>query len=213
MKETIGKLGQYYVDGGIFMHFISMVGVVVLVILIERAYLLWIVSGINKEAFLESMRKFISENNMDGAIAYCKGKKDALSNIVQAGLAQFRQGDPEYKDAMDLAALANLPLLERRTGYLAMFGNVATLLGLLGTIQGLIQAFESVASVDASQKAVALSKGISVAMLTTAYGLIVAIPALVSFAFIQGRTQKVVEYIEEAAATVATFLDHRAQRS
>lgn len=212
MGEFFGSLGKSYVAGGIFMHFISLTGVVMLAILAERVFFLWIKSGFNKTGFLEQMRKFIAENNIDGAIAFCKEKKDALSNIIRAGLAQFREGDPDFKDAMDLAALANLPELERRTGYLAMLGNVATLLGLLGTINGLIQAFESVAAVDASQKAAALAAGISTAMLTTAYGLIIAIPSLVAFSVIQGKTQKLVEGIEESAATVATFLDRRAQR-
>lgn len=212
MGEFFAKVGDYYSQGGVFMHPISLVAILVLVIAVERGWMLWVKSSIDKKSFLDNMRKFIAENKIDAAIEYCQKKNDALHNIVRAGLAQFREGDPDYKDAMDLAAMANLPHLERRTAYLAVFGNVATLLGLLGTIAGLIQSFEAVATVDASQKATALAGGISVAMLTTAYGLIIAIPSLVIFSFLQGRTQKVVESIEELAATVATFLDRRAQR-
>ncbi len=213
MMEFLGSVGETYIKGGFIMHPISAVAIFSAAIFLERAYVLWMRSSTTKREFIDAMRKFVAENNIDGAIAYCKQRNDVLSNICQAGLTQFREGDPDFKDAMDLAAMAHLPHLERRTPYLGMLGNLATLLGLLGTIHGLIVSFEAVAYADASQKSILLAKGIAIAMVATFYGLSVAIPNVVLYSILQGRTQRVVENIEESAATVAAFLDRRAQRT
>jgi len=108
--------------------------------------------------------------------------------------------------AIDEEALRELPKLERRTGYLAMLGNVAPLLGLLGTITGLIKSFGAVAAADPAEKSAMLAKGISEAMNCTAYGLIVAIPALVAFSIYQGRTQKLSDDINETSVSVLNLI-------
>ncbi len=213
MKEFLGELAETYIKGGAIMHFISAVAIASLAIMAERVYVLWMKSSINTRSFIDAMRKLISENNIEGAINFCKQKADPLAKITQAGLTQFREGDPDFKDAMNIAAMTNLPHLERRTPYLGMLGNLATLLGLLGTIHGLIISFEAVGGADASQKSILLAKGIAVAMVATFYGLSVAIPNVVLYSVIQSRTQRVVEGIEEGAATVAALLDHRAERA
>ena len=92
-----------------------------------------------------------------------------------------------------------LPRLEKRTQYLATFANIATLLGLLGTIMGLISAFTAVANVDPAEKANLLSASISVAMNTTAFGLMVAIPLLLSFSYLQSKTTEIVDSLEMAS--------------
>jgi len=106
----------------------------------------------------------------------------------------------EVQGAFELAAMKEIPKLERRTHYLSMIANVATLLGLLGTIIGLIQSFQSITNVDSSQKAELLSAGISVAMNTTAFGLIVAIPCMVFHSYIQSKTNNLIDEINENVA-------------
>ena len=98
--------------------------------------------------------------------------------------------------------LRTAPTIRKRIGYLATLGNVATLLGLLGTIFGLIQAFEGVSMADPATKQEILARGISIAMLTTAFGLIVAIPCLLSHAFLQNKSMQMIEGLEEKAFTL-----------
>lgn len=97
---------------------------------------------------------------------------------------------------MEEGLLESLPKLEKRTHYLSTFANIATLTGLLGTIVGLIQAFTAVANADPSQKAELLSSSISVAMNTTAFGLIVAIPLMLLFTFLQTKTNEIIDHQE-----------------
>ena len=103
--------------------------------------------------------------------------------------------------ALDEASLREVPKLEKRTGFLAVISNGATLFGLLGTIIGLIHCFAAVAHVDPAEKATILAAGIAEAMNCTAFGLITAIPALFAFAFLQGRTQHMIDGINEAVVT------------
>jgi biopolymer transport protein ExbB/TolQ len=126
-----------------------------------------------------------------------------MTRIVQAGLMKVNRTDVEVQSAMDQMALRELPLIERRTGYLAMIGNVATLMGLLGTIVGLITSFAAVAGIDPSQKATMLARGISEAMNCTAFGLLVGILSLLAFSVLNGKTQALIDDINEVSAHVA----------
>jgi biopolymer transport protein ExbB/TolQ len=103
---------------------------------------------------------------------------------------------------MELAAMSELPKLEKRTNYLSLLANIATLLGLLGTIFGLIDSFKAVTAADASQKAALLAQGIAVAMNTTAFGLVVAIPTLVVYSILNERSGAVVNEINENVARI-----------
>jgi biopolymer transport protein ExbB/TolQ len=107
---------------------------------------------------------------------------------------------------MDEATLREAPVIERRTGYLAMIANVATLLGLLGTILGLIHAFAAVANANPADKATILASSISEAMNCTAFGLATAIPALVAYSVLQGRTQHMLDAINETSVAVLNLI-------
>jgi biopolymer transport protein ExbB len=117
-------------------------------------------------------------------------------------------GREEIQARMDEALLDEKVQLEKRTGYLAMLGNVGTLLGLLGTIVGLIQSFASVGSLNPTEKAVMLTQGVSLAMNTTAYGLIMAIPALVAYAILQGRTATLMDDLNQGALRIYNALGY-----
>ena len=131
-----------------------------------------------------------------------------MAKIVQAGLLRTNRPDEEVQTAMDEAALRELPKLSARTGFLALLANLAMLSGLLGTVSGLISSFGAVSgeSVDPSQKARILAEGISEAMNCTAFGLIVAITALIGFAILNGLTQQIEDDINEATVRVLNLV-------
>ena len=163
-------------------------------------------AGIDKEKLLALLKSQIMAGNIQGAIKVCSGNPTPMTRVIQAGLTKFNRPDHEVQAAMDEAALHELPLIEKRTGYLAMLGNVATLIGLLGTILGLIHSFAGVAGVDPSMKATLLAKGISEAMNCTAFGLITAVPALLQFAILNGWTQGRLDDINETSVGVLNLI-------
>jgi len=121
-------------------------------------------------------------------------------------LLKANQPERVIQDAVDEADLEVLPLLQARTPYLSMIANVATLMGLLGTILGLIAAFAGLAHADPSQKQTVLAQGIAIAMNTTAFGLIVAIPCMVSHALLQGRTNSMIQSIDTYSVKLINIL-------
>ena len=135
-----------------------------------------------------------------------------IHQIIQAGFQAFdRSGkESEVQMAIDAAATKYFPTVEKRTNYLPMIANICTLLGLLGTISGLIISFAGAAKADAAEKATLLAEGISEAMNCTAFGLCVAIPCLLGYAFLQGRSQRIIDDINEVVLEAMNFVvSHR----
>jgi biopolymer transport protein ExbB/TolQ len=131
-----------------------------------------------------------------------------LTNTLKAGLVQVlnKRGDEEVQVAMDAAVIRETPRLEGWTSFLAVFGNVAVLIGLFGTIIGLIISFGGVAEADAAQKAAKLSQGISEALNCTAFGLLVAIIAIVSYGFFQIRIGRAINDMVESSMTLMNLV-------
>ena len=177
---------------------ILVTAIFIIAIIVERAVYLFKAS-VDKDKLLALLKSQVMSGNVQGAIKVCSGNPTPMTRIVQAGLTKFNRPDHEVQAAMDEAALKELPKLEKRTGYLAMLGNVATLVGLLGTILGLIHSFAGVAGVDPSMKATLLAKGISEAMNCTAFGLMVAVPLLIIHAVIQTKTTELIDSLEMAS--------------
>jgi biopolymer transport protein ExbB/TolQ len=163
-------------------------------------------STIDKDKLISLLKQQIMAGNIQGAIKLCSGNSTPLTRIVQAGLMKTNRPTDEIDAAMEEASLRELPGLEKRTGYLAMIGNLATLAGLLGTITGLITSFKGVAGVDPSQKATLLARGISEAMNCTAFGLGTGITALLAFALLNGKTQALLDDIGEVKAQVLNLI-------
>jgi biopolymer transport protein ExbB/TolQ len=195
-----------FCEGGPYMWPILFIGVIALIIVFERAFVLYFRTTTRRVHFLTQMRKLVLSGNFDKAIQFANSEPGPLARIVKAGLLQVRQADEVVQSAMDEAALAEIPLIEQRTGFLPMLSNVATLAGLLGTIVGLIQSFGAVAEADAATKATVLADGISEAMNCTAFGLLVAIPALLSYALLQSRTQRCVDDINAASVNIVNLV-------
>ena len=199
---------RHHWEGGSYgMYPIALCMVFAIAVIVDRVQVLFFSANIDKDQFLKGLKTHIFNGDLDKAISYTAGQKSTpLTNIVKAGLINVPKGEAEVQAAMDEASLREMPRIEKRTGYLAMIGNVATLIGLLGTIIGLIRCFASVAGADASEKARELSNGIAEAMNCTAFGLIVAIPALVAFSLLQGRTQHMIDDINETSVGVLNLI-------
>jgi biopolymer transport protein ExbB len=205
--EMLRTLAKHYNDGGWMMHPILVSLVFTLAVMIDRIVVLYFKASLDKEAFLRGLKPLVYGGDLDKAIAFCASqKKVPLVSVIKSGLIAVPKGEEDVQAAMDEATLRESPKLEMRTGYLAMLGNVATLLGLLGTIVGLIGAFGAVANANPADKATILASSISEAMNCTAFGLLVAIPALVAFSVLQGRTQHMVDDINEASVAVLNLV-------
>jgi len=158
---------------------------------------------VDVDKLMSLLKSQIVSGNIQGAISTCQSSNAPVTRIIAAGLRRAGGSEHDVQQAMDEEALRELPKIEKRTGYLAMLGNLATLAGLLGTITGLIKSFAGVAGVDPSMKATMLSKGISEAMNCTAFGLGTGILGLGTYAIINGMTQGVLDGINQA--TVETL--------
>jgi biopolymer transport protein ExbB len=200
--------------GGPFMWGILAAAIFALAIAAERIYYVVFRANINGTAFMAQIQKLIMANNIDRAIKLCNAEPNAaLPRVLKAGLTRANRGDIEIQNAVEEAVLEVFPKLAKRTPFLSMLANVATLTGLLGTIQGLIMAFEAVARASAETKQTMLASGISVAMFTTASGLIVAIPTLVLFSIIQSQTTKIMNEIDLYALKTVNLLGARRRGS
>jgi biopolymer transport protein ExbB len=160
-------------------------------------------SKVDVDKLMSLLKSQIVSGNIQGAISTCQSSNAPVTRIIAAGLRRAGGTEHDVQQAMDEEALRELPKIEKRTGYLAMLGNLATLAGLLGTITGLIKSFAGVAGVDPSMKATMLSKGISEAMNCTAFGLGTGILGLGTYAILNGMTQGVLDGINQA--TVETL--------
>lgn len=186
--EQQNFVAQAFSDGGWPMYVIALVGVLTAFIILERFFSLQKLI-VDKEDFMQKILDMVMRGDLRSAISFCDSRPAPLTNTLKAGLIQVanKRPDEEVQVAMDGASLKEQPRLEGWTPFLAVFGNVATLIGLLGTIIGLIRSFGGVAEADPAKKAEILSKGIAEALNCTAFGLIVAIPAIIFFGYFQLR--------------------------
>jgi biopolymer transport protein ExbB len=196
----------WFEEGGIFMYPIALLGVFVVLLVVERTYYLYFKVSSKRDIFLARMRSLILERNLPKALQVVNQEDSPVARIVKAGLVKVNRPDDHVQAAMDETSLEEVPKIEARTGLLPMLSNVATLMGLLGTIAGLIQSFGAVSQADAATKATLLSAGISEAMNCTAFGLVVAIPALVAYAMLQSRTQRVLDDINATAVSILNLV-------
>ena len=195
--------------GGWGMWPILITSIIIIAIIIERAVYLF-KSTVDKDKLLALLKSQVMSGNVQGAIKVCSGNPTPMTRIVQAGLMKFNKSDHEVQAAMDEAALRELPRISKRTPYLAMLANLATLLGLLGTITGMIKSFGAAAGADASRKASLLAEGISEAMNCTAFGIAIAVVGLIGYAILQGKTQSLTDDINEVTVQVVNLVvSHR----
>ncbi|MCP4077818.1 MAG: MotA/TolQ/ExbB proton channel family protein [Gammaproteobacteria bacterium] len=197
---------RFFQSGGPFMYPILVVLAIGLTITIERYLYLSAAKSRNRKVLAEIM-PMLQKGEMSSVIQLTNNSNATVSKILSQGLSNFKSARrrDDIEASMEESIMEAIPRLEKRTHYLAMFANIATLLGLLGTIIGLIKAFTAVAQVDPSMKAEILSTSISVAMNTTAFGLIVAIPLLIFYTLLQTKTTEIIDSLEMATVR---FVNH-----
>ncbi len=192
--------------GGDYMYPILVVSIFVVGIAVERLVTLFFRAGIDRRSLVDTLDKLIRHNQIDRAAKLVQNSEAPLARVLRAGLNNYDKDAATIQLLMDEAALVEIPRVEARTGYLAMLSNVATLTGLLGTIVGLIHSFAAVASADAATKSTKLAEGISEAMNCTAFGLVVAVPALVLYAILTARQHKIVDDLNQATVAVYNII-------
>jgi len=194
------EIAKIFQSGGLFMYPILVVLALGLAISVERFLYLMRTNRKTQELW-SNLSRMIKANDYEKAKKLTDGSNSPFGIVLNYGLARHKPNGKRkpVESAMEEGMMEALPSLEERTHYLATFANIATLLGLLGTIVGLIQAFTAVALADPAEKANLLSASISTAMNTTAFGLVVAIPLLLSHSYLSTKTAKVVSSLEMAA--------------
>ncbi len=198
---------QFMNDSGIVGWAILAVGFVALALIGERAFALYYKVSLKGDDLYLKIRGLISARKTDEALGICHDLKEKpLASAFRTILEKADRDDDTIFQAHDIALAENIPQLTRRTHYLSMIANVSTLLGLLGTIHGLILSFAAVASADPAQKQALLAHGISVSMYTTALGLVVAIPAMVFYSFLMSRQNSLVDEMTEKCGKLTELL-------
>ncbi len=198
-KGLFVTVAEFFQEGGVFMYIILAVMVIGFAIAIERYIYLHLIK-IKNQMIWKRLLPAINKGDFKLALDTASKSKSALGRILAYGLAKANQGrrHDDLEMAMEEGLMEITPRLEKRTQYIATFANIATLLGLLGTILGLINAFTAVANVDPAEKANLLSASISVAMNTTAFGLMAAIPLLLVYTVLQSKTSEILDSLEMA---------------
>jgi len=191
------NLIQYFRAGGIIMYPIMVVALIGLAIFIERLYTIVIRSKVNGRAFIERVIQLVRAGKSDDAVKLCQQSNAVLPDMGMLILRSRSRDEADLQNVADAAALAVLPRLTRRLHYLPMLANVATLIGLLGTIVGLQSAFASVGLASAAARSAELAKGISVALYATGFGLATAIPITVAHAYLVSQAEGIIEQVDE----------------
>lgn len=204
------ELATAFQTGGTVMVLIAIAYGLSVAFTLERVWRLFFSYRIDGSSFMFEIQKYILNNDLDGAIRVCNGAGNTLlPKVIKAGLQRASRSEEQIQNAIDAASLEAIPKLERRLPYLAAIANIATLLGLYGTITGLIKSFNAISLADPAMRQVLLSKGISEAMFATAFGLQVAIFTMVAHSILTNRATRVVEEIDEFGVKLMDLLSAR----
>lgn len=189
------------------MFLILAVGILTVFLVLERAMTLSKLT-LDKTSLNENLFSMMLRGDIKQAIAFCDSRPTPLTNTLKSGLVQVmnKRPDEEVQVAMDAAVLRETPRLEGWSSFLAVFGNVSVLIGLFGTIMGLIRSFSGVAEADAATKAARLSLGISEALNCTAFGLLVAIIAIIAFGFFQIKIGRAINDMLESSMNLMNLV-------
>jgi biopolymer transport protein ExbB len=204
---------NFFQTGGVFMYPILIVFAFGIAISVERYLKLTLVRNANRGMW-DKLHPVLAKGDFDTARKMTEENKSTVSRLLNTGLelqgAVRRRDDIEI--AMEETMMEIIPQLEKRTPYVALFSNIATLLGLLGTIMGLIEAFTAVANANPAEKADLLSASISVAMNTTAFGLMAGIPLLIIYVVLTTKTGEIVDSLEMASVRTLSIITKMARR-
>lgn len=202
---------HFMLEGAPFSFVNAAVLFLVIAIIVERFVFILTKYRVNSREFMAQIRKLVQAGNIDRAIKLCEAAALPLLQVVKAGLTQVNRGEEAVIASMEERMSEVLPELEKRIGALWSLANIATLIGLLGTISGLIKAFGAVAFADPAEQSAILSKGISEAMYNTALGLGIAVLCMVAHLILHGMSKKQKQDMERATMKLENLIALRRQ--
>ena len=194
-------------SAGFIMWVILLVGVIGFAIAIERFIFLYLNADKGTGAFMKAIGNFIKQGDFEKATRFCSQQKTPISKAVLAILQNRAKGSKAVKKAVDEVFLEESPKLKRNIHLLNMFANIATLIGLTGTIYGTMECFDAIANAPAAQRAQQLASGISVTMSATLFGLCVAVPNVIFHGVFSGKADKIIEDMDEKTAKLANAIE------
>jgi biopolymer transport protein ExbB/TolQ len=203
--SLIADFFSFLNNGGVFMYIILAMWLFGLALAIQKALVL-VKLDTNPESIFNQIKKFLIQGDVSGAINDCSNKQSLVSKILKNMLLRANQNREKIEDVIESTYLEHVTIAEKRIHIVSLLANVSTLIGLLGTIQGLIQSFAAVADADPSQKASLLASGIATAMNTTALGLISAISLMFIHNYLNSKAQKIISDNEEYSIKLLDIL-------
>ena len=210
MDSVMKVMVDYYLIDAV----IGMMGIFGIALIFERYKALFFTYSLEAKPFMTHVMKLVEEDKTEEAIAYCAANETKpLAYVIKRILERSDRDEGSMNDSLDIAASEIAPGLVKNLTYLAMVSNVVTLIGLLGTVVGLIMSFKAVAFADPSQKQTLLADGISMAMNATAAGLCVAIPVMVFYSFLHSKQGKLFSEIDLWANKTLDLLKNRGMES
>jgi biopolymer transport protein ExbB/TolQ len=205
--ENTNFIVHAFQAGGAAMYVIAAIGILTIMLMLERFFALR-AQTVDKSDFNEHLFGMVLRGDVRQAITYCDSKPTPLTSTLKAGLVQVmnHRPDEEVQVAMDSSVLRETPKVEGWTSFLAVFGNVATLVGLTGTIFGMIKSFQGVSKAGAAEKATLLSEGISEALHCTGFGLIVSLIAIVGYGYLNLRIGRILNEVVESSMSLMNLV-------
>ena len=200
---------EWFRNGGPVMYFILIVALIGLAVFLERLYVIVVKSKINGRAFIERVIQLVRSGKTEDAIKLCAQSKAALPDMGLLILRSRSRDEADLQNVADAAALSVIPRRTRRLNYLPMLANVATLIGLFGTIYGLREAFASVALASAAQRSEKLAACIAIALNATVFGLLTAIPLTVAHSYLVSQAETTIEQVDEFSVRLINALIDR----
>ncbi len=197
----------FVAPGSFMMWAILIIGMVIVGILIERVYYLFVKCGSGSKGFMNGISRYLKGGEFDNALKVSEGLNTPLAKSVTAILKNRGKSSKQVQKAVDEVFLTEGPKVSRYIGLMSILANLATMAGLTGTIYGLMMAFDAIANVPAAQRAQALATGISVAMATTLFGLVVAIPGLLFQAILSQKSDAILEEMDEKSAKLINLIE------
>ena len=206
------QLFKFLIDGftspgSVFMWIILFLAFALIGIIVERVWYLFLRCGTGSSSFMSGISKYLKAGDYEKSIKYSTSTQTPLARGVTAVLKNRGQSTKRVQKAVDEVFLTETPKITRNIGLINTMANIATLLGLTGTIMGLMMAFDAIANVPAAQRAQALATGIAVAMSTTLFGLLVAVPGILCQGLLSQKSDKVIEEMDEKTAKLVNLIE------
>ncbi len=209
-EEEMSGFAKFLEDGGTLMYVNLLVSVVVIAIITDRLIFFLGKNAVNARAFLEQVRKLVLANNVDRAVKLCSATSAPVAQVAKAGLQRMHKGEIAIAQSIEETLVDVGPILKKRVQILWSLANIGTLVGLLGTVMGLIKAFGAIAAAKPEERQALLSDGISEALNNTALGLGIAVTCIVAHAVLSAFSKRNTSDLEAFALKLENLLAENA---